>query len=73
MRPRCWLFNPTDASIDVRISVAELGWNESQVAEDLMSNKKYVVSGGRVGLHLPPYEGILLRNRPGNLEGLLEI
>ena len=61
------VFNPTNASMEVRISVAELGWNESQVVEELLSNKKHVVSGGRVGLHLPPYEGILLRNRSGNL------
>lgn len=55
------VFNPGDQSIDVRLPIESLGWSETQVIHDLLNHEQHVVSEGKIGLHLTPYQGIFLR------------
>ena len=57
------VFNTTDASLDFRIPVEGLDWPESQPIDDLLTKEAHIVSDGCIGLHLPPYQGILLGKR----------
>jgi glycosidase len=55
------VFNSTDQSKDVRFPVSSLDWPESQRIGELLTGEKYIVSEGKLGLHLTPYQAIILR------------
>jgi cyclomaltodextrinase len=57
------VFNSSGESVDVRLPVAVLDWSETQVVKELLSDEHHVVSGGKIGMHLPAYQGVLLRGR----------
>jgi glycosidase len=61
-RASCVLvFNSTDKSKDVRLPVSSLGWAESQVVQELLMQEQHIVSEGKLGLHLTPFQALLLR------------
>jgi cyclomaltodextrinase len=59
------VFNSTAGSLDVRLPVSELGWVETQVIDELLMDEQHVVSEGKVGLHLTPFQGILMHGSSG--------
>jgi cyclomaltodextrinase len=60
-----FVFNSTGGSLDVRLPVSEMGWIETQIINELLMDEQHVVSEGKIGLHLTPYQGILMRGDSG--------
>ncbi|MCJ7824657.1 MAG: alpha-amylase family glycosyl hydrolase, partial [Anaerolineales bacterium] len=55
------VFNATEESLDVRLPVVALDWPEGQVVDELIHHTRLLVSDGKLGLHLTPFQGLLLR------------
>lgn len=54
------VLNGSGGSNDFRLPVGELGWPDQAAVGDLLTGLKYVVSDGGIGLHLAPYQGLML-------------
>jgi glycosidase len=54
------VFNATDTSLDFRLAVEGLDWPESQPIDNLLTKETHIVSEGCIGIHLSPYQGMIL-------------
>ncbi len=54
------VFNATNTALDFSLPVVELAWADSTPISDLLSKTRHVVTEGKLGLHLPPYQALML-------------
>ncbi len=50
--------NATSRARQLEVPCSALGWSERRLVQDLISDEKYTVSGGKLALNLSPWSGV---------------
>jgi hypothetical protein len=54
--------NVSDKSLTVSLPVADLGWDDGQIIESMLSHDQFQIEQGVIKLELPAMDGMLVKN-----------